>query len=127
MRRIASITGSRADYGLMEPVYRAIAGNPAFNFHLVITGMHHEAEFASSLTQARADKFGSLHEVTMAADCDDSGKSMASAIGRGILGIAPVLANIRPDIILLQGDRGEMLAAAIAAGHMNFPVVHMSG
>jgi hypothetical protein len=40
MRRIVSITGSRADYGLMEPIYRAIAGNPAFDLHLVITGMH---------------------------------------------------------------------------------------
>ena len=127
MRRIVSITGSRADYGLMEPIYRAIAGNPAFDLHLVITGMHHVPEFASSLAQVRSDKLGSLHEVKLADDEEDSGKSMAYMIGGGILGIAPVLDKIKPDIVLLQGDRGEMLAAAIAAGHMNMPLVHMSG
>jgi len=127
MRRIASITGSRADYGLMEPVYRSIAGNPALDLHLVITGMHHVPEFSSSLAQVRYDKFGSLHEVKWADDEGDSGRSMAAAIGREILGIAPVLDKIKPDIVLLQGDRGEMLAAAIAAAHMNTPLVHMSG
>ena len=127
MRRIVSITGSRADYGLMEPVYRAIAANPALDLHLVITGMHHAPEFASSLAQVRNDKLGSLHEVKLPHEEGDSGKSMASAIGRGILGIAPALDEIKSDVVLLQGDRGEMLAAAIAAGHMNMPLVHMSG
>ena len=127
MRRIVSITGSRADYGLMEPVYRAIAANPTLDLHLVITGMHHAPEFASSLAQVRNDKLGSLHEVKLAHEEGDSGKSMASTIGRGILGIAPALDEIKSDVVLLQGDRGEMLAAAIAAGHMNMPLVHMSG
>jgi GDP/UDP-N,N'-diacetylbacillosamine 2-epimerase (hydrolysing) len=127
MRRVASITGSRADYGLMEPVYRAIVGSPDFDFHLVITGMHHVPEFASSLAQVRNDHFGSLHEVKLPDAEDDSGKSMADSIGHGILGIEPVFDAIKPDIVLLQGDRGEMLAAAIAAAHMGIPLVHMSG
>jgi UDP-N-acetylglucosamine 2-epimerase (non-hydrolysing)/GDP/UDP-N,N'-diacetylbacillosamine 2-epimerase (hydrolysing) len=128
MRRIASITGSRADYGLMEPVYRAIVGNPRFDFHLVITGMHHLPEFASSLAQVRNDSFGSLHEVKLPKDAEcDSGKSMSNSIGHLILGLGPVFDVIKPDIVLLQGDRGEMLAAAIAATHMGMPIVHMSG
>ena len=111
----------------MEPVYRAIVGNPDFDFHLVITGMHHVPEFASSLAQVRNDNFGSLHEVKLPDGEDDSGKSMADSIGRGILGIESVFDAIKPDIVLLQGDRGEMLAAAISAAHMGIPLVHMSG
>jgi GDP/UDP-N,N'-diacetylbacillosamine 2-epimerase (hydrolysing) len=111
----------------MKPVYRAITCNPAFDFHLVITGMHHAPDFTSSLVEVRNDKFGSLHEVKLTAEEDDSGRSMANSIGHGILGIASVFDEIKPDIVLLQGDRGEMLAAAIAATHMNIPVVHMSG
>lgn len=126
MIRVISITGSRADYGVMAPVYSAIADNNAFELHLIVTGMHHLSEFASSLAQLRADKFGLLHEVDLAYG-DDSGKSMAQAIGRGVAGIATVLDTRRPDVVLLQGDRGEMLAGAIAAAHMNLPIVHMSG
>jgi len=126
MRRIASITGTRADYGLMEPVYRAIADNPAFELHLIVTGMHHLPEFSSSLAQVYADKFGSLYNVKLAYE-NDSVESMARAIGQGMLGTTAVLSEIKPNIILLQGDRGEMLATAIVAAQMNLPVVHMSG
>lgn len=126
MRRIVSITGTRADYGLMEPLYRALAESNTFDFHLIITGMHHLPEFASSIAQVRTDKFGALHEVK-ASHQGDSGKAMAQTAGHGIVGIAAVLDDIAPDIVLLQGDRGEMLAGAICAAHMNIPIVHMSG
>ena len=126
MRRIISITGTRADYGPMAPVHRAIADGSAFDLHLIVTGMHHRPEFASSLAQVRADKFGTLHDVKLTHE-DDSGKAMAEVVAHGILGIAAVLDDIRPDVVLLQGDRGEMLAGAISAAHMNMPTVHMSG
>jgi len=126
VRRILSITGTRADYGLMEPVFRAIAGDKRLALHLVVTGMHQMPEFESSLSEVRNDKFGVLHEIKASAR-DDSGKAMAEAIGQGIFDVAGVLAEVTPDIVLLQGDRGEMLAGAIAAAHMDFPIVHMSG
>jgi GDP/UDP-N,N'-diacetylbacillosamine 2-epimerase (hydrolysing) len=107
-------------------VHRALAENKAFDLHLIVTGMHHLPEFATSLNQVRTDKFGSLHDVKTIQQ-DDSAKAMAQAVGHGILGIAAVLDDIRPDIVLLQGDRGEMLAGAISAAHMNLAVVHMSG
>jgi UDP-N-acetylglucosamine 2-epimerase (non-hydrolysing)/GDP/UDP-N,N'-diacetylbacillosamine 2-epimerase (hydrolysing) len=108
-RRVASITGTRADYGLMDPVYRAMSKGD-FELHLVVTGMHHRPEFASSLAQIRADEFGTTHEI-----------------GESLEGIGAVLARIKPDVVLLQGDRAEMLAAAIAAAQMNVAIVHMSG
>jgi UDP-hydrolysing UDP-N-acetyl-D-glucosamine 2-epimerase len=126
MRKVCSITGSRADYGLMQPVYRAIASEPALTLDLVVTGMHFLPEFAASLAEVRGDGLGTLHELPEPAGRDD-GLAMAVAIGRRTEAIAAVFDRIRPDIILLQGDRGEMLSAAIAAAHMDIPIVHMSG
>jgi len=125
-RVVAAITGTRADYGLMVPVYRAIAASGDFELHLIVTGLHLLPEFETSLRQVRADAFGRTHYVEMLDD-DDSNRGMARSVGRATMGVAEVLAEISPDILLLQGDRGEMLAGAVAGAHMNIPLVHMSG
>jgi UDP-N-acetylglucosamine 2-epimerase (non-hydrolysing)/GDP/UDP-N,N'-diacetylbacillosamine 2-epimerase (hydrolysing) len=125
-RIVVSVTGTRADYGLMMPVHRAIAEDPELKLHLIITGMHLLPEFRCDLDTIRHDGFGVMHEVSMLLG-EDSQNAMAQGIGLALLGISNILRNIGPDILLLQGDRGEMLAGAIAAGHMNIPVVHMSG
>lgn len=110
----------------MEPVYRAIAGEPALDLHLAVTGMHWLADFSSALQKVREDAFGALHELPVAGGGEDS-KSMAALLARTLHGLAEIFDRVEPDIVLLQGDRGEMLAGAIAAAHMNLPAVHMSG
>jgi len=110
----------------MRPVYRAIAEHPKLELHLIVTGMHLLPEFTSSLEEVRRDSFATLHEASMILG-QDSGKAMAQSVGVGTFSIAEHLERLRPDIVLLQGDRGEMLAAAIAAAHMNIATVHMSG
>src|SRR5689334_8667412 len=116
-RRIASITGTRADYGLMKPVHRAIADDPQMDLHVIMTGMHLLPEFASSRDEVRKDALGTLHEG-VAVLAEDSGKAMAQSLGIILQSMAQLLGRIAPDILLLQGDRGEMLAGAIAAAHM---------
>jgi UDP-N-acetylglucosamine 2-epimerase (non-hydrolysing)/GDP/UDP-N,N'-diacetylbacillosamine 2-epimerase (hydrolysing) len=125
-RKIIAITGTRSDYGLMSPVYEEIARHSGLDLELVVTGMHLLPEFAGSLQKVEQDRFGKLHYVKMLTE-EDSGMAMAQGLGRAIVGFAPVFADARPDLALLQGDRGEMLAGAIAAAHMNIPVIHMSG
>jgi GDP/UDP-N,N'-diacetylbacillosamine 2-epimerase (hydrolysing) len=125
-RKIISITGTRADYGVMEPVHRGIAADPAFELHLIVTAMHFLPAFASSLAEVRNDRFGALHELETMTGAD-SGSEMVASVGRAVVGTAGILSETEPDIVLLQGDRGEMLAGAIAAAHMNVPAVHMSG
>lgn len=125
-RKITSITGTRADYGLMTPVFRAIAERSELELQLIVTGMHLMPKFRSSLEQVRKERFSRLHCVDMLLG-NGTGAAMAQSLGQAILGISAVLQSERPDILLLQGDRGEMMAGAIAAVHMNIPVVHMSG
>ena len=125
-RRITAITGSRSDYGLMRPVFRCIRDNADLTLDLVVTGAHLLPEFHESLAQIESDEFGRLHRAVMTL-AGDSGKAMAQSLGLGVFGIAEAIERAKPDILLLQGDRGEMLAGAIAAAHMNVPIVHMSG
>lgn len=125
-RTILSVTGTRSDYGLMTPVYRAIAGSADLELDLVVTGMHFLPAFRSSLDQVRADALGRLHDVSVLL-AEDSPQAMAQSFGLAVAGMAPVMTKVAPDIVLLQGDRGEMLAAAIVAAHLNIPIVHMSG
>jgi GDP/UDP-N,N'-diacetylbacillosamine 2-epimerase (hydrolysing) len=125
-RKIVSITGTRADYGLMESVHRAIAADPALELHLIVTGMHFLPAFESSLAEVRNDCLGVLHELQTLTGAD-GGEAMAASIGNAVIGVARIIAEIGPNVVLLQGDRGEMLAGAIAAAHVNVPAVHMSG
>jgi len=110
----------------MSPVFRLIRDDPTLELDLIVTGTHLLSEFRQTLEQIEKDSFGRRHRVSMTLG-EDSNKAMAQSLGRGVVGIAEALEKIRPDILLLQGDRGEMLAGAIAGAHMNVPIVHMSG
>ena len=121
-----AITGTRSDYGLMGPVYRAIRATRELELDLIVTGMHLLPAFRSSLDIVRDDALGRLHVVDMMLGDDTSG-AMARALARAIDAIVPLVNELQPQVMLLQGDRGEMLAGAIVAAHMNVPIVHMSG
>lgn len=125
-RTVLAVTGSRAEYGSMRPVFRTISAAPQLTLELLVTGMHLAPRFRDSLAEIEADDFGRRHSVAACPD-DGSEAAMATALGRGIVGMTEIIAAGRPDIVLVQGDRGEMLAAAAAAAHLNVPVVHMSG
>lgn len=125
-RLVFAVTGSRAEYGSMRPVFQAIAAAPELELQLLVTGMHLVPQFRRSLDEIEADAFGSLHRLPVFPE-DGTGAAMARALGQAVIASTEVLQSVRPDIVLLQGDRGEMLAAAMAAAHLNVPVVHMSG
>lgn len=126
MKKILSITGTRSDYGLMTPVYKLITAGKEFELAIIVTGMHLLPDFGTSLNKVKEDAFGKLYFSNMLLG-EDSGKSMSQSLGLAIFGFSAIIDEYKPDIILLQGDRGEMLAGAIAGAHMNIPVVHMSG
>ena len=125
-RRILAVTGTRAEYGSMRPVFAAIASAPDLELELIVTAMHLAPQFKASLAEIEADRYGRLHYVE-AEDTASSGAAMARGLGRAIVAMAEIVERARPAAVLLQGDRGEMLAGAIAASHQNVAVVHMSG
>lgn len=124
--RIAVVTGSRADYGLIRPVLRALSRDPAFQVGLIVTAMHLAPEFGMTVGAIEADGFPILARVPTL-DGDDTGLGVARAVGRGVAGIAEVLDRERPDLVVLIGDRFEQLAAAQAALFIGLPMAHLFG
>jgi len=125
-RTVLAVTGSRAEYGAMRPVFEAVVASARLRLELIVTCMHFAPQFRASLAEIEVDDYGPRHLVPV---CPRSGcaAEMARALGETLAAVSAVLARIRPDLVLVQGDRGEMLAAAAAAAHLNIPVVHMSG
>lgn len=124
-RTILYISGTRADYGLMRSVLSAIDGNPGLRLEIGVTGMHLLPEFGSTIEEIRRDGY-SCHVVN--ATCEnDSKAAMARFVGECITGCVDLIRRVQPDIIMVLGDRGEMLGAAIAGVYLGIPVVHIHG
>jgi len=125
-RKIAVVTGTRAEYGILLPVLRAIAAKPELELLLVVTGMHISQEFGYTVREIEEDGFRVAARVNMLAE-DDTPTAMAKSVGTGIIGMADAWRQLQPDIILVLGDRVEPLAAAIAGAYMNIPLAHIHG
>lgn len=124
-RKILYITGTRADYGLMRSVLRRIHEHPALSLDLVVTGMHLMDEFGYTVDEIHKD--GYSYHIIDAIFPDETKAAMATFIGQLIEKITPYICATNPDIILVLGDRGEMLAGAIVGSYLSIPVVHIHG
>jgi len=125
-RRICIVTGTRAEYGLLYWLMREIADSKDLTLQVVATAMHLEPAFGHTVDQIRADGFTVDAEVQMDLSRDDAA-SIARATGRGLAGLADAFEQLKPDVVVLLGDRFETLAAATAAALMRIPVAHIHG
>jgi len=125
-KKVCVITGTRAEYGLLKPVMKAIKASRHLELLLLVSSMHLAKEFGRSVDLIRYDGFKIDFSVSMNPEIDEA-SAMARSIGRGIIGMTQAFTQKRPDIILLLGDRIEALAAAIAGAYMNIPVAHIHG
>lgn len=126
VRKIAVFTGNRSEYGLQYPVLRAIASDPRLSCHLLVGGAHLDQDFGTTLTEIEADGFSVHARIEMKMDRDTL-FATAQAIGSGIMSLSPVLDDIRPDFLLVYGDRYESFAAMITGTQMNIPCAHIEG
>lgn len=125
-RTICVITGTRADYGILYPVMRAIQSSSRLSLSCIVTGMHLMPAFGYTVKEIRKDGFPVDYciDVTTAGD---TARAMASSAGKLLSRLSDVLAQHRPDILLLLGDRSEMLVSAVAANCLQIPVAHIHG
>ncbi len=126
VRKIAVITGTRAEYGVLRPLLRAIKDSLTLEETLVVSSMHLSEEFGHTIDEIRMDDFN-IGATIEDLPAEDSNAAMVSSIGECIKGMATAFKRIEPDIVLVTGDRGEMLAASITAAYMNIPVAHIHG
>lgn len=126
MRRITYLTGTRADFGVMVPILRSIAEAPGLELDLVVTGMHLSGRFGRTEQDVEASGLPIAARIPVDID-DDSGRGMAVSVAQVAKGMAEHLAANRCDTLLVLGDRGEMLAAAMAALFEGIPIAHLCG
>ncbi len=125
MKKVAVVTGTRAEYGILYPVLRAIEAKTELRLLLVVTGMHLSHEFGYTVREIEDNGFSIDARVDMLLS-GDSPESMAKTVGLGIIGMAQTWGQLKPDVIVVLGDRVEPLAATIAGAYMNIPVAHFS-
>jgi UDP-hydrolysing UDP-N-acetyl-D-glucosamine 2-epimerase len=125
-RRIAVVTGGRPDYGLLRWLLHDLQQSDACELQLVVTGMHFSSEFGSTIDEIKRDGLRIAAEVDTLVH-GDTRLSMAQSAGRGLSGCAEAFSQLRPDIVVVLGDRFEILAAASAAMLLGVPVAHIHG
>jgi UDP-N-acetylglucosamine 2-epimerase (non-hydrolysing)/GDP/UDP-N,N'-diacetylbacillosamine 2-epimerase (hydrolysing) len=123
---ICAVSGSRADYGLLHWPLRLIAEHPRLTLQLVVTGQHLSPEHGSTYRQIVRDGFTIAAKVETLLG-SDSAAAVAKSLGLGVIGFADVLASLHPDLLLVLGDRFEILAAVEAALISGIPVAHIAG
>lgn len=126
MRRVAVVTGTRAEYGLLRRTMRGIAASKELSLSTIATGMHLSPQHGRSVTEIRDDGFEVTQTVRMLLD-DDTTAGTAKSFGIGVSGLSQAFDAIEPDFLLVLGDRIEAFAGAVAAAMMNVPVGHIAG
>lgn len=125
-RRIAVITGTRADYGLLRSTMEAIKKQDNLRLQVVVTGMHLLRKFGHTVDEIVRDGWHIDARVKMQTG-DDGPLDQAAGLSRGVLGIAKFLEQARTDIVVVLGDRIEAMAGALAAVTTGRLVGHIHG
>jgi len=149
VKKVAVVTGTRSEYGILRPVIRALRADKDLDVHVIVTGSILEKAYGDADRLLKGDGFEVSARVSMTdireggvfpkADAEsvlrhldnvvmgDSLASMAKTFGVAVVRLAAALDVLRPDVVVLEGDRSEMFAAAVAAAHLGIVIAHLGG
>ncbi len=125
-RRVAVVTGTRAEYGVLVPVMKAIQKHPKLELQVVVTGMHLLRRFGYTVKEIEADGWR-IDGTVRLQDEKDSIIGQSRGLGRAITGLTNIFHRLRTDIVLVLGDRVEAFAAAAAAATSHLIIGHIHG
>ena len=126
MKKIAVVTGTRAEYGLLSPLMHKIKESTTLQLQVIVTGAHLLPQFGLTVREIEADGFVIDHTVPEISSASD-GHEVARQVGAGTIALTDVFLDLVPDAVVLVGDRFELMAAATAAMFLNIPIVHVHG
>lgn len=126
VRRIAFFTSTRAEYGLLRPLMAEVASRPGLALQVIVSGTHLSETHGATWREIVADGFTIDARVEMTVILDDA-ESVAQSAAQVLSGVATAMARLEPDVLVLLGDRYELLAAAQAAVLSRVPIAHVHG
>jgi GDP/UDP-N,N'-diacetylbacillosamine 2-epimerase (hydrolysing) len=125
-RKICVITGSRAEYGLLRWVMQGIKDEPSLTLQIIATGMHLSPQFGNTYQEIEGDGFVIDRKVQMLTG-SDTPVGIAQSMGNGLIGFADALNELKPDLLVVLGDRFEIFSAVSAALVARIPIAHIHG
>ena len=125
-RKVCVVTGTRAEYGLLRWVMEEIRESASLELQVIATGMHLSPEFGLTYRDIEADGFQIDREVEMLMSADTP-SGIAKSMGLALIGFGDAFAQLKPDLVVVLGDRFELLAAASAALVARTPIAHLHG
>jgi UDP-hydrolysing UDP-N-acetyl-D-glucosamine 2-epimerase len=125
-RKICIVTGTRADYGLLYWIIKGIYEDPSLQLQLIATGMHLSPEFGLTVKEIEKDRFPISARVEMLLPADTE-SAITTSMGVGMIGFAKAYEKLKPDVLVILGDRFEILAAVASAVPFRIPVAHIHG
>ena len=124
--KILIVTGTRADYSILYPLISLVNSSSAHQLQLVVTGNHLSDKYGNTIDDIQNDGFAISRKIDLCIE-GDSGLAISNYVAVGITGFANAIRELQPDIIIILGDRYEMLSAAIPACISNVPLAHIHG
>lgn len=126
LKKIAVFTGTRAEYGLLYWLLKDLQADTSLQLQLLVSGTHLSPEFGCTYTQIENDGFKIDEKIEILLSSDSS-VGVAKSMGLGVLGFADALDRMKPDALVILGDRFEALAAAQTAMILKVPIIHLHG
>jgi GDP/UDP-N,N'-diacetylbacillosamine 2-epimerase (hydrolysing) len=123
---VLGVTGIRSEYDIMSSVFRAISGHPDLDLQLVVTGAHLSEAYGSTINEIRADGFVVVDEIESLLNGDNA-SFRVKGLAIQLQGLVQTVARLKPDILLVLGDREEAMTTALVGAYMNIPVAHIAG
>lgn len=124
-RKIAVLSGKRGGFGAMKHLLSKLQDSSEFDLQLILTDQHLDHRFGATLKEVSS--FFTIAAAIPLFQADGSPKARAQALGRCASEMANVLSDLEPDLLVLYGDRGEVLATALAASTLRIPIAHIQG
>lgn len=123
MRKILFLTGTRADYGKIKSLMKKVDSSTDFELHIFVTGMHMLSKYGSTWKEIEKDGFYNIYKFIN----QYQGSDMDTALSNTIMGFGNYVKELKPDLIVVHGDRLEALAGAIVGAFNNIKVAHIEG
>lgn len=126
MKTITVLTATRAEYGLLSPIIRALIECRKFNIRVVVTGAHLSPEFGLTYKEIEKDGFEIDRKIEILLS-SDTPSAISKSMGMAMIGFADYFAERKPDALLVLGDRYETLAVCCVAMNARIPIIHLYG